>query len=183
MSKVGELTEDELTRRLTYAAFVLLTFELLKDLIVKPVKSFYMRTSFGGGPFKSYDEDVLSRHRKEFEACLLYLRDFMEAIDSNDLQAIQNLREHRNELAHDLRNRLPNLQLESYSQLFEEVNTALFKLSNYRTYMEIGSDPEFKKLGIDWDAVKGHEYLIFEDVLGKLRALMDVTPRRKPWEQ
>jgi hypothetical protein len=35
--------------------------------------------------------------------------------------------------------------------------------------MEIGSDPHFQKMGIDWDTLKGHEYLILEDVLGKLK--------------
>ncbi len=170
MSKVANLTDEELTRSLAYVGLVLVAFELLKSLIVKPIKGFYAYTTFGKGmPFKSYEEDVLSRHKNEFEACLLYLRDFMEAIDSCDMQAIQELRKHRNDLAHDLVNKLHDLEIARHAQLFGEVNTALFKLSNYRTYMEIGADPEFQKMGIDWNTVKGHEYLIFEEVLAKLK--------------
>ncbi len=92
MSKGANLTEEELTRALAYVGLVLVAFELVKRLIVNPIKAFYCDVTFGNGmPFKSYEEDVLSRHKNEFEACLLYLSDFMEAIDS-DLQAIQRLR-------------------------------------------------------------------------------------------
>jgi len=176
MSKVESLTEEELTRALTYAGFVLVLFELVKGLIVKPIKAFYSDMTFGEGmPFKSYEEDILSRHQNEFEACLLYLRDFMEALDSDDLLAIQGLRKHRNDLAHDLVNKLQHLEIESYAPLLEKANKALFKLSNYRTYMEIGSDPQFQNKGINWDTVKGHEYVIFEEVINKVKALHEVT--------
>ena len=172
MNRVANLTEEELTRALTYVGLVLVAFELVKSLIVSPIKAFYANVIFGEGmPFKSYEEDVLSRHKNDFEACLLYLRDFMEAIDSNDLIAIQGLRKHRNDLAHDLVNKLHDLEIARYAPLLGEVNTALFKLSNYRAYIEIGSDPEFQKMGIDWDTLKGHEYVIFEEVLGKVKIL------------
>lgn len=172
MSQIQDLTEEELTRSLTYVGFILVTFELVKSLIVRPIKVFYAHTTFAEEmPFKSYEEDVLWRDKTEFGACLLYLRDFMEAIDSSDLIAIQQLREHRNDLAHDLVNRLRDLDTVRSIRLLEDVNTALFKLSNYRTYMEIGSDPEFQKIKPDWDTLKGHEYLVFEEVLSKLKLL------------
>ena len=176
MIRVAELTEEELTRSLAYAGFILVAFELVKCLIVKPIKESYSDVTFGEGmPFKTYEEDVLSRHKNEFEACLLYLRDFMGALDSDDLLAIQALRKHRNDLAHDLVNKLHNLEIKSYAPLLEKANKALFKLSNYRTYIEIGADPEFQNKGIDWETVKGHEYMIFGEVLNKVRILQEET--------
>lgn len=170
MGKTADVTEEELTRALAYVGLVLIASELIKSMIVNPIKLFYQHTTFGEGmSFKSYEADVLSRHKDQFEACLLYLRDFMVAIDPDDMNAIQDLRKHRNELAHDLVNKLHDLQIEDHAPLFNRVNTALFKLSNYRAYMAIGSDPAFQKLGADWDTLKGNEYLIFEDVLGKLK--------------
>jgi hypothetical protein len=167
---VDQLSADQLTQRLTYAGFVLLTYELVKSMIVEPIKLFYQDTTFGEGmPFKSYEHDVTSRHRNEFEACLLYLRDFMEAIDAADVLTIQSLRKHRNDLAHDLVNQLPTLQVEEYRSLLAGVDRTLFKLSNYRAYIEIGADPEFA--GIDWATAKGHEYLLFEALRGKLEVL------------
>lgn len=172
MSNVANLTEEELRRVLAYAGLILVAFELVKNLIVKPIKVFYSDGNLGKGmPFKSYEEDVLSRHRNEFEASLLYLRDFMKAIDSEDLLAIQALRKHRNDLAHDLANKLHDLEIESYVPLVEKANKALFKLSNYRTCMEIGADPKFQNKGIDWARVKGQEYMLFEEVLNKVKVL------------
>jgi hypothetical protein len=55
--------------------------------------------------------------------------------------------------------------------LLERADKALFKLSNYRTYMEIGSDPAFQNKGVDWNTVKGHEYVLFEEVVAKVRIL------------
>jgi len=82
-------------------------------MIVGPIKAFYAHTTFAPwSPFKSYDKDGRIRHSNEFEACLLYLRDFMEAIDSADMVTIQELRTHRNELAHDLVARLPTLRID-----------------------------------------------------------------------
>jgi len=37
--------------------------------------------------------------------------------------------------------------------------------------MEIGSDPAFQNKGINWDTLKGHEYVLFEEVLKKVKLL------------
>lgn len=172
MGSIQDLTSDELTRVLAYAGFVLVGYELVKSMIVNPIKLFYKDVTFGKGlRFSSYEEDVLLRHRNEFEACLFYLRDFMEAVDSEDVLTIQALRKHRNELAHDLVGRLANLRFDEYQSLFEKVDPVLFKLSNYRMYMEMGADPEFQNTGIDWATAKGHEYLLFEEIVAKVKLL------------
>lgn len=126
-SLVLNLSEDELTRSLTYAGFILLAYELVKSLIVDPIKLFYGDTHFSSGPFSSYEKDVLRRHKNEFEACLMYLRDFMEAIDSRDVVAIQGLRKHRNALAHELPTQLKSLEITAYAPLLQSVNQALFR--------------------------------------------------------
>jgi hypothetical protein len=159
----------KIARVLTYAGFVLVGYELVKGMIVGPIKAFYADITFGPDlPFKSYEEDVRFRHANEFEACLLYLRDFMEAIDSEDVFTIQAFRKHRNDLAHDLANQL-SLNIEEFKPLFEKVNRTLFKLSNYRAYMEIGTDPAFQ--GIDWERFRGREYRLFEKVVDRVRLL------------
>lgn len=165
------LSEKKLTRALTYAGFVLLAFELVKSLIVQPIRFFYKDITFHNGSFKSYDEDVMSRHKNEFEACLLYLCDFMEAINPDDVKAIQWLRKHRNELAHNLPDILKEINIETSAIQLENVGKALFKLSNYRTYIEIGHDPEFQGKGIDWDTVYGTEYMIYKEVVEKVQIL------------
>ena len=175
MSNIEKLSETDLTQALTYSGFILVAFELVKSIIVSPIKAFYQDVTFGEGMhFKSYEDDVLFRHKNQFEACLLYLRDFMEAIDEDDVLTIKALRAHRNELAHDLPNMLGKLGVKNHFSLLEKTNATLFKLSNYRVYMEIGNDPDFQNKGIDWETVKGAEYELFEEILSKVSVLKDV---------
>ncbi len=173
MNEIDNLSDEELTNALAYAGLVLVAFELVKSLIVDPIKAFYKNTTFVNGPFKSYKEDVLSRDNNEFEACLLYLRDFMEAIDTDDVIAIQILRKHRNDLAHNLVNNLSHLRINENLPIIKEADKALFKLSNYQTYIEIGSDPKFKNKGINWDTIEGHEYLLFKKIVNKIKLFQD----------
>jgi len=170
MNKIKDMTSEELTQKFNYVGFILIAFELVKSLIVKPIKFFYMNTTFSGtSMFNSYEKDVLSRNKNEFEACLLYLLDFMKAIDAEDFLTIQELREHRNNLAHNLVDELPSLNLKNYLPLLEKVDKALFKLSNHQTFIEIGADPEFVNKGIDWKTLKGHEYILFEEIMNKIK--------------
>ena len=167
-----DLTEKELARVLAYAGFILVAFELVKSMIVNPVKVFYKDITFHeGAPFNSYEEDVMSRHKHEFQACLLYLRDFMEVLDSEDVLTIQALRKHRNDLAHDLPNMIDNIELQSYLPLLDKTDKALFKLSNHQIYMNIGTDPKFQNKGINWDTIKGPEYILFEEIITKVKTL------------
>lgn len=164
-----ELSNEQISEILIYAGFIVLSYELVKGLIVKPIRQFYSHVTFGEGmPFKSYEDDVRYRHKNEVEACLLYLRDFMGAIDSEDVKTIQNLRNHRNEVAHELI-QLISLNPKSKIELLKKVDKTLFKLSNHNTYIEIGSDPQF--IGIDWDKAYGTEYALFKQIIENVGSL------------
>ncbi len=170
VQSLEHLSPEELTRRLTYAGLVLVAFEILKTMIVGPIKAFYADTTYGPDmPFKSYEEDVKGRARDEFEACLLYLRDFMRSLNADDVDTIQELRRHRNALAHDFTQMLPTLDLGQFRPLWHRVDQTLFELSRYRTYMEIGADPEFKDIDWEKDTVKGDEYHLFEQIIKKVK--------------
>ena len=49
----------------------------------------------------------------------------------------------------------------------------IVRLSNYRTFMEIGSDPEFQNVRINWESVYGNEYMIFREIVKKINLLQD----------
>lgn len=175
MQRIDNIEEGRLTRSLAYAGYILLAFEILRGLVIDPLKAFYTNVTFATDmPFKSYEQDVRSRHKKEFEACLLYLRDFMKVIDAVDYQAILDLREHRNQLAHELPTHLLSLDFGSNEELLNAAHKAIFKISNHQAYMEIGSDPAFK--GIDWSIAKGHEYAILETIIEKAKLLRFQLP-------
>jgi len=46
MKNIEHMTEEELTRNLSYAGFILVEFELLKSMIVNPIKVYYQDTTF-----------------------------------------------------------------------------------------------------------------------------------------
>jgi hypothetical protein len=175
MQRIDDIEEDHLTRSLAYAGYILLAYELVRGLVVDPLRAFYTNVTFGPGmPFKSYEADVRIRHKKELDACLLYLRDFVQAIDATDHQAILDLREHRNNLAHELPSHLLKSHFGTNQDLLDAAHTAIFKISSYQAYLDIGSDPAFK--GIDWSTVKGHEFIILETVIQKAKLLRGKMP-------
>ncbi len=170
IAKPGETIKDkeevykDIDTKLKLAGLVLLAFELVKKLVIKPIKAFYENTTFGPGlPFKTYESDVLSRDKYEFKACLLYLRDFMDAISSDDITIIMKLMEKRNAVAHELSGLFENFLFDEFYNTALEVKTVLFKISNYRIRMELGADPEFQHLS--WEEVVGDEYILYEKVL------------------
>lgn len=46
-----------------------------------------------------------------------------------------------------------------------DARQALFKLSNFWIYIEIGSDPEFISRDIDWNTVCGAELLLLDKII------------------
>jgi hypothetical protein len=169
MKRVSDCNELELTKALSYTGYVLVAFELIREMIIGPIRMFYQDVHFINGPFKSYQDDVLQRHKNELEACLLYLKDFMQAIDEHDIETIQLLRQHRNDLTHNIPRLLHVDIISQNAELMMKVKNVVFKISNYRAYIEIGQEPELR--GINWDTVKGGEYLILEAILEKVNIL------------
>jgi len=156
--------------KLNYCGLVLLEFEVIKSLIIRPIKTFYYHVTFSDDfPFKTYELDVLSRDKNEFMACLLYLKDFMEAIDGNDIVIIQELREKRNQIAHELMSYLFTFNPNEIDTLLEKAKRVLFKISNYRVRMDIGYELQIKNIKVDWDKLVGTEYIIFNKIFDEIK--------------
>lgn len=164
------------TRGLIYAGLFLVAHELIKKLVVAPTKSFYKDTTFAPGmPFKSYEHDVLSRHENVFEASLFYLRDHLRALTPVQVSAIQDVRKHRNVLAHELSKQLASADPVENERLLTAARDALFSLSNHWTYVEIGCDPEFAALDPDWTQVYGEDLELLDCVIEKTRNLRGIA--------
>jgi hypothetical protein len=173
----SKLPPDDLNRNLVYAGLFLLAFELVRDLVTDRVRGFYADVTFGPGmPFRSYEKDVLSLHKNVFEASLLYLRDHFEAIRLEDIVAIQSLRKHRNDLAHRLPQLIAEMDPAENERLLIEARESLFRLSNFWTYIDIGSDPEFTSLDIDWTTVAGGDLMLLDQIIDQTRSLRTTGP-------
>ena len=77
-------------------------------------------------------------------------------------------------LAHELPSHLLKSDFGTNQDLLGAAHKAIFKISNYQAYLDIGSDPAFK--GIDWSTAKGHEYIILETIIQKAKLLQGKMP-------
>lgn len=96
------LDRRTLRANLINASLYLAAWELLEDAVIKQIKQFYLLGDNDNKTlFAKYNDAVLSRHKYEFRASLLWFLE-MGAIDASDLDLTDRLREHRNEIAHSL---------------------------------------------------------------------------------
>ena len=160
------------TQALIYAGLFLVAHELIKKLVVAPIKFFYKDTAFDHKlPFTTYEADVLFRDKNVFEASLLYLRDHMKALTPEQVSTIQEVRKRRNLLAHELSRRLASLDPVGNEKLIAAARDALFELSNHWTYVELGCDPEFAALEPDWSEVYGEDFELLDRIIDMTRDL------------
>jgi hypothetical protein len=172
--RIEDLSDGELSRNLIYAGLFLVADELIKKLIINPVAAFYRNMTFGEGlPFTTYEKDVLSRHKNKFIATLLYLRDHYEAISDDDLKAICFVGERRHTIAHELSTEILNLHPEDDDKILRRARDALFKLSNFWIYIELGADPEFHD--VDWVAAQGADVTLLDALIERTRCLRGST--------
>jgi hypothetical protein len=174
---VKALSSAEVSRNLIYAGLFLVADELIKNLVVSRVKAFYAHTTFGPGPFKSYEDDVLSRHKHVFEANLFFLRDHLKALTSEQVLAIHAVRTHRNILAHELSEQVVSLDPGKNEGLLTRARDALFSLSNLWTRIDIGADPELASWDIDWSQVHGDDLVLLDRVIEKTRDLRSAASK------
>jgi hypothetical protein len=97
----SKVLDRELVRHnLTVAGLYLAAYELLMGSIVSQLRSFFVGAGFGVGTAE-YASDVLARHKEVLTASCLWLKD-MKALTDDDLDSIERIRKHRNEIAHEL---------------------------------------------------------------------------------
>ena len=173
-SRIEDMRAEDVRHNLTHAGLILLAFELVKKLVIVRVKNFYANTVFGDGlPFKTYKDDVLARHKDVFEASLLYLRDHFEALRVDEMDAIQELRQYRNRIAHELPQLIPDMVPAQNELMLAKARACLFRLSNFWVYIDIGADPAFKNRGIDWDTIAGTDLMLLDQIIEQLHAPCD----------
>ncbi len=151
------------------AGLFLVAYELIRDLIIKPVELFYSGVTYGHGlPFSNFETDVSSRDKHKFDACLLWLRDHMEAITCEQYKSIHRVREFRDTLTHKIHKNICNHNFLKASQLLLEAKDALFALDNFWIRMEIQADPEFSDIN-DWTKVYSNSFSLLDMLLEKTR--------------
>jgi hypothetical protein len=147
-----KLTPEVMRETVNRAGLYLVTFEILKLQVVTETKSF-----FGAGPGdrSGYKSEVLSLAPKKspFDGSVCWLEK-VGAISSEEGDALIAIRNHRNEIAHELPNLLLSpdhgLSYENLSRCRELTN----KLARWWGPVWAGCDPQFDGQNITPDDVE-----------------------------
>jgi hypothetical protein len=149
----------------------LVSYELIRALVVKPVEFFYDMGTFSPGmPFIDFKTDVLSRSKHKFDACLLWLRDHMKAISNEQYKSIHAVREFRDEIAHGIHEKIGSFNFTKSTVLLMEARKALFALDNFWVRMEIQVDPEFAHIK-DWSSVYSNSFAMLDTLITVVRPI------------
>lgn len=97
------LNPESLRGNLIAASIFLAAYELLRTSVIDRIRDFftYEFNEHGGVVSEDYKGEVLSLDKSPLRASLLWLKE-MTAIGDTDIELVDKIREHRNELAHDL---------------------------------------------------------------------------------
>src|SRR5437899_459841 len=91
-----KILDRELVRHnLTVAGLYLAAYELLVGSIVGQLRSFFTGL---GDDRAQYASEVLARHREVLTASCLWLKE-MKVLTDDDLDSVERIRKHRNEVA------------------------------------------------------------------------------------
>jgi hypothetical protein len=145
------LTPEILRNKLISASLYLAAFEMLKDSVVGRLRSFYTfgYDKNGDRIDPQYEQRVLNRNRSTLYASLSWLAE-SGAIDQDDLGTFENLKECRNQIAHDM----PQLVLAGsgfeYPALFPDLIALLQKIETWWILnVEIPTNEDFDGEEID----------------------------------
>lgn len=145
-----KLEPEQVKRSLTRVGLFVVGYELLKNQIVDAARGFFIIgfDEHGLTTDPAYETNVRSRHKKEFEACLLWLV-HMEALTEAQAERVRAIRDHRNELAHELPRYVTNPGTEVDFDLLREMRDIIAHLGRYWGSREVSIDPQCDGTNVD----------------------------------
>jgi hypothetical protein len=142
---INFLNPENLKGNLMLSSLYIATFESFKDYIVDEVKFFFHNGLKDGIDIfdPKYETHVKAKDKSVVKASLLWLME-MEAIDENDILKVDDLRQYRNKLSHELMTLLfeglPEELPEKFAQLIQlRVKVEKWWILN----IEIPTNPDF----------------------------------------
>jgi hypothetical protein len=162
------LNPSELRSSLILVALYVLAFESFRDGAIDHVHSLYWCGVDENG--HKYDEGeyrakILSRHRSEFQACLLWYQE-VGALTADDLASIDTLRQIRNRLVHELPALLGTTGLAPDLSTFQELLRIFRKLEVWNVLnLELEVDDEWRNKDIPEDEIVPGRILMMQMLL------------------
>ena len=133
------------------ASIYITAFESLKESIIGRIRDFYIMPLFEADEEskKNYNEKVLSRNKSPLYASLDWLKE-NGVIEDKDIQALDDVKECRNALAHDLFKKISTNEFPDLESRFQAMLELLNKIEIWWIVnVEIATDPDFDDSEID----------------------------------
>lgn len=152
-----KLSPTGITANLLQAAMFLVAYELLRGAIIDNTKSFFS-SGFNQGELTysaKYKTDVLDLDAHPYRASCLWLQN-QEAFTDVDVEMAMAIRDHRNNIAHELPRILIDPDASVDFSLFAEANRLIAVLGRFWGRIEVDINPDFDNQEVrDEDIVSG----------------------------
>lgn len=147
-------------------------WELLKSEVIEGVHSFYV-SKFNPDPVTSdeYERQVLSLHKRRFEASLMWL-ERSEALTAEQVQSALRILAHRNEIAHELPRMLIDPSRDVSVVLLEEMSIIVDALGRFWGGIEVETSPDLYDQDIDRSQIKSGSMLLMNHLVTSTNALV-----------
>lgn len=145
------LNPDSLKSNLIVASLFLTAYESLRASVIDSLKEYFC-IGFDQDGLKlspRYQSEVLSRHKSPLRASLLWLQE-MDVVTESDLECVDQIREHRNEIAHDLPRFITESDSDVKVSLIANICELVAKIDKWWICeVEIPTNPDFTSEQLD----------------------------------
>jgi hypothetical protein len=180
----AKLEPESVATTLIRAGCFLSAFELIKPAVVDQVRDFFLvglveRDDFHGEAQSEYQRHVLSRNPKStYRASCDWLVS-MDALTAEQVETLEEIRKHRNEIAHELPKLLVDPDFEVRTDLLAAAVECVRCLGVFWGSITAATDPQFDGQDIDPEEIKSASYLLME-YLASIAGVGSATTEARP---
>ncbi len=161
------LNPESLRGNLITASIFLTAYELLRNLVIDRIHDLFTCefNKHGGVISQDYKGKVLSLDKSPLRASLLWLKE-VSAIDDTDIELVDEIRKHRNELAHDLPKFIATADAEINVNLLGDIYELLTKIDRWWIKeVDIPTNPDFDGQEVADDEIQSGMMLCMQMML------------------
>ena len=161
------LSPEIMRTNLLMASLYLAAFEILKSTVVDRIKGFFTFDYAKGQPqLDSRYQEVASLNKNPLQASLLWLQE-NNAITPDDVLMFDAIRQHRNELAHQLPHFLIDAERNINFQNFENVRYLLRKIETWWIQqVDIPTNPDYAGVEVKDEEIQPGSVIVLDAIIG-----------------
>lgn len=171
------LHPETLKGNLVAVSLFITSFEMFKDAVLQKPKTFFSNGYDKNGPIvgEEYKNEVLTKSKSPLYASLLWFKE-MGAIDDGDIKKFNRIRQHRNELTHEIMEYLSNVNKNLDTSIFQNLIQLLSKIEKWWfVNFELAINPDIAEKDVNLDEV-------IPGPIWSLQLMLDIALGNEPEE-